>query len=490
MRRFGWVAFALVSLMLAGVPAARAEKRIALLIGNESYSSQIGQLANPHNDVALIEQALKGLDFEVVTVHDAGLGTLTRAVNAYSRRLQAAGPGAIGFFYYSGHGASDGSANYLIPIDVKTTEAGELWDQSLQLTEITRKLKRDAGSATHFVVFDACRNTLKLTQPGSRAVMQFKGFVPVTQENGMLIAYATAEGELASDVGAGAGPYAKVLAEEVIKPGVEAVAMFRIVQRRVRVAIRQEPYLGFSALGDVYLAGKSDPPIPTPSQQSGFGTAEREWQQYAKDTRDIRLLEAFKEKHKADPVYVRLAEVRIEELKNQTTSAKRPSEPAKQGLLPERIEELIVKPSQPDRQPSVSSTAVPQFAPAARAMKINQKILVGHHSSYHSDCKPAGRPRVTVKSIPKYGRVSLEEDQYRYTGKYFVVSAKNAARCAGTLQNGVAVYYIIEGEFSDVPASDSFEVSVHYWDAAPYGRATWRYNVDIAKKSATKKRLN
>jgi transcriptional regulator with XRE-family HTH domain len=65
-----------------------------------------------------------------------------------------------GFFYYSGHGASDGSTNYLIPVDVKTTESAELWDQSLRLNEITRKLKVEAGNATHFVVFDACRNTL------------------------------------------------------------------------------------------------------------------------------------------------------------------------------------------------------------------------------------------------------------------------------------------------------------------------------------------
>ena len=39
-------------------------------------------------------------------------------------------------------------------------------------------------------------------------------------------------GELASDLGAGAGPYAKVLAEEIIKPGIEAVYMFRRVQVR------------------------------------------------------------------------------------------------------------------------------------------------------------------------------------------------------------------------------------------------------------------
>jgi hypothetical protein len=250
------------------------------LIGNQAYATEIGRLSNPHNDIALLERTLRGLGFEVATVRDAGLATLHQSINAYVRRIQAAGPNVVGFFYYSGHGASDGNTNYLIPVDVKTTEAGELWDQSLRLTKITRKLKAETGNATHFVVFDACRNTLKLTQPGSRAVVQSKGFVPVTQESGMLIAYATAEGELASDVGAGAGPYAKVLSEEVVKPGVEAVAMFRVVQRRVRVAIRQEPYLGFSALGDVYLGGKLDaavapqPALPRPVTPPAPGTRE------------------------------------------------------------------------------------------------------------------------------------------------------------------------------------------------------------------------
>jgi hypothetical protein len=114
-------------------------------------------------------------------------------------------------------------------------------------------LKTEAGNATHFVVFDACRNTLKLTKAGSRALVQSKGSVPVAQESGMLVAYATAEGELASDV----GPYATVLVEEIIKPDIEAVTMFRNVQRRVRMATKQEPYLGFGALGDVYLGGRA-----------------------------------------------------------------------------------------------------------------------------------------------------------------------------------------------------------------------------------------
>ena len=42
---------------------ALAEKRVALLIGNQSYNGDIGALANPHNDTALLEKALKRLGF-------------------------------------------------------------------------------------------------------------------------------------------------------------------------------------------------------------------------------------------------------------------------------------------------------------------------------------------------------------------------------------------------------------------------------------------
>ncbi len=223
------------------------------------YSSELGALANPHNDVALLERTLTGLGFEVTTVRDAAFAELHQAVNSHVRRVHNAGPGAVSFLFYSGHGAQEGGRNYIIPIDVPSAATTKLWDRSLNLAEITRKLKSGAGNATHFVVFDACRNTLRLRQPGTRSLIQPKGFMPIRHENGMLIAFSTAEGELASDVGEGAGPYASVLAEEIVKPGVEAVVMFRAVQRRVRAAIGQEPYLGFSALGDVYFAGPSKP---------------------------------------------------------------------------------------------------------------------------------------------------------------------------------------------------------------------------------------
>ena len=66
MRRFGWVALALVYLMLAGAPAARAEKRVALLIGNKDYKPGVGALVNPLNDVRVMGEALKAVGFEVL----------------------------------------------------------------------------------------------------------------------------------------------------------------------------------------------------------------------------------------------------------------------------------------------------------------------------------------------------------------------------------------------------------------------------------------
>ena len=343
------IAIAVFALTALAAGPAHAEKRVALLLGNQAYTSEIGPLANPHNDVALLEKALKSLGFEVASVRDAGLADMHQAINAYVRRTREAGPGAVGFLYYAGHGASDSAINYLIPVDVKSAEEGDLWDRSLRVTEIVRKLKAEAGNATHFVVLDACRNTLKLRKAGSKAVVQSRGLIRVTEEAGMLIAYATAEGELASDVGVGAGPYARVLAEEIVKPGVEAVTMFRNVQRRVRAAIRQEPHLQFSALGDVYLAGaKPGAILPPPPQLS---EVERAWAA-VKDSTSVAVLEAFRRQYgAANAVYDRLAEARIDELKRQQLAMLKAEEDKRRAEAEKRRAEEERKRAEADLPP-------------------------------------------------------------------------------------------------------------------------------------------
>jgi hypothetical protein len=44
--------------LLPAAALAQVEKGIALLIGNQTYTAEIWVVANPHNDVALLERTL------------------------------------------------------------------------------------------------------------------------------------------------------------------------------------------------------------------------------------------------------------------------------------------------------------------------------------------------------------------------------------------------------------------------------------------------
>ena len=309
----------LLMLLLAPVltlPAAAAAGRLALLIGNEKYGAGIPELRNPHRDIALLEGTLKQLGFEVTVLKDAGLRDMQRAVNGYVRKLQRSGDGAIGFFYYSGHGAQDEATrtNYLIPVDAPTADSEELWSASMKLDSITQVLQTDVPAATHFVVFDACRNSLRLAPAaGSRSLSDAKGFVPVATARGMLIAYATADGRTASDIGEGSGPYAKALAEEMLKPGVEAVTMFRRVQLRVQKEIKQEPWLSYGAVGEVYLAGADSgqgsgtaPAASAETATAGSSQIERDWAA-VENSGSPSAIEGFIARHGSDLIYGPLA---------------------------------------------------------------------------------------------------------------------------------------------------------------------------------------
>jgi uncharacterized caspase-like protein len=166
------------------------------------------------------------------------------------------GEGAISFVYYSGHGAADPDTkiNYLIPVDVANADDDDLWTNSLNLSNVIEGLRSQAPGATHYVVFDACRNELNLTRKGRKALGD-KGFQPIAYTPGVMVAYATAPGKTADDRGNNSGPYATTLADEIVKPGIEAMTMFRRVALRVNREIGQDPWMPASTLPEVYFAG-------------------------------------------------------------------------------------------------------------------------------------------------------------------------------------------------------------------------------------------
>jgi hypothetical protein len=148
----------------------------------------VGLLKNPHQDVALVGAALKQLGFQVTILKDSYYRAMDVAIKRFVTDVRSKGKGTISFFYYSGHGAAnpDTQINYLIPVDVADPNDGNLWYQSFQQNDLIDKLAKQAPNATHYVVFDACRNELNLSGSAAKAISAEKGFVPVPQTPGLL----------------------------------------------------------------------------------------------------------------------------------------------------------------------------------------------------------------------------------------------------------------------------------------------------------------
>jgi uncharacterized caspase-like protein len=266
------LATAMVAALLYSALAAPDRKpRFALLIGNQKYPAVVGPLKNPRNDIAVIKAAFLKAGFhdkDIQVISDADRVTMLNAFDEFATKVGKAGLGAVSFFYYSGHGAANEPRdNYLIPVDVPQLTVRGFWNRSVSLRTLVERLKEDAPQAKHFIIFDACRNELKLIEPETRTLIQPKGFAPYRDiPGGVLIAYATAEGELASDHGTDAGPYASALAEEIVKPGVEAFTVFRNVQIRLIETVQQQPWMNSGPMGPFYFAElPEDEPLPSAS---------------------------------------------------------------------------------------------------------------------------------------------------------------------------------------------------------------------------------
>jgi len=110
-------------------------------------------------------------------------------------------------------------------------------------------------------------------------------------------------------------------------PGLDVqLALRQVREQAVKATRKDQERLKHGLLGGPglpWVSGAS-PPI--------WSITEREWQQYSKETKDIRVLEAFKEEHKTDAVYAWLPEARIDGLNRQRPASINPRIPTIQLL--------------------------------------------------------------------------------------------------------------------------------------------------------------
>src|SRR6266852_5297161 len=89
-------------------PCAYADKRVALVIGNSEYATQM-RLLNPRNDAQDMADALKSLGFEVFLRVNADKQGFMQALAEFARAVTGA---EIGLFFYAGHGLQYSGSNY------------------------------------------------------------------------------------------------------------------------------------------------------------------------------------------------------------------------------------------------------------------------------------------------------------------------------------------------------------------------------------------
>jgi uncharacterized caspase-like protein/surface antigen len=243
----------LLLLLLAppgGGGLAAAEPRIALVIGNNAYTS-LGPLSNPVNDMALMARTLRDLDFEVIERADADQVAMKRAIQDFGQRLEGAGRDAVGLFYFAGHGVQINGTNFLIPVGAEVAREPDVEIEAVKLDWVLAQMEH-ARNRLNILILDACRNN-----PLSRGLRSSeRGLSRVDAPRGTLIAYATAPGSVSFDGQGLNSPYTEALADAMQRPGLVVESAFRTVRVKVMEATgeRQVPWESSSLTGEFYFS--------------------------------------------------------------------------------------------------------------------------------------------------------------------------------------------------------------------------------------------
>lgn len=258
-RRPIWIA-ALYSLVLltCSISVAKADRRVALVVGNSNYSNPSLFLSNPKNDAADVAAALRGVGFEVLQAIDANKRDLDLNMAKFAR-LAIDADAAL--FYYAGHAVQYQGRNYLMPTDAEVEDEISFRYQMTPLDDVRAAL--DRGDGVKIVILDACRNNpivnalrRKKKSGDSRAVDAVRGgLAKIDKAQGMVVAYSTAADEVAADGDGRNSPFTSAFLKRLKEPGLEIEQLFRRVAADVNAQTggRQRPETYVSLLSNYYL---------------------------------------------------------------------------------------------------------------------------------------------------------------------------------------------------------------------------------------------
>jgi hypothetical protein len=237
-----------------------AEKRLALVVGNDSYES-LPSLGRARADADAVAGALKAIGFEVIVEKDATRRGLNRRLADLEARISA---GDTVFFFFAGHGVAIGQENVLLPVDLPSPKSGEeslVREEGVVVDSIVQRIQA-RGAATTFLVLDACRDN-PFAAGGTRSIGQNRGLTRIEAPRGVFVLYSAGLGQTALDVlsstdKAANSVFTRYLVPLLAEPGLTHVTLAKRVQSEVdklaaSVGHQQQPAYYDQIVGEFVL---------------------------------------------------------------------------------------------------------------------------------------------------------------------------------------------------------------------------------------------
>src|SRR5215510_13479990 len=235
---------AVLGLLLSGLGLAAclpgpalAEKRVALLVGNNGYEN-VPRLDRAINDAHALGQALKKLGFKVLVAEDQSRRSMSEAFLAFDRTIEF---GDTALFFFAGHGFEIHGQNYLLPTDVAAASDGQeelVRDASFAVERIVDRLQA-RGARIVILVLDACRNN-PFERLGTRAIKGTGGLAPITPSEGVFVVFSAGAKQTALDRLSQTDPdpnsvFTRNFVREVTTPELTLVQ----IAKRTQIAVKQ-----------------------------------------------------------------------------------------------------------------------------------------------------------------------------------------------------------------------------------------------------------
>ena len=261
--RYLAVFFSLIFMASATIAPAKADKRVAFVVGNGAYKN-VAQLPNPPIDAKAMAAVLRNVGFDVVEGTNLTRDTMTQKLLDFGKRAQGAD---VAVFFYAGHGIAISGTNYLLPVDADIKSEMDVKLGAAINIDLT--LDQTMGDAKVKLVFlDACRDNpfaAKIKSNATRSVSVQQGLAEMKSGEGTLIAFATGPGQTALDGEVGTNsPFTRALIAHITSPGVEIQQAMTEVRAQVNEETNkgQLPWGHTNLIGAVYL-NPAAAPAPT-----------------------------------------------------------------------------------------------------------------------------------------------------------------------------------------------------------------------------------